>query len=262
MSCSGIRNIARQALARNWANALAATLLYVMLVEVPPLVLDGLFGTVYYTDNSGMSMAMNQMNAELSRSTPASQLYSLLIVGAFTYGLAMFFIAMFRKQDVSPMKIFDGFQFFGKALGLYLLIVLFVILWSFLLIIPGIIAALRYSQAFYILADDPQKPILMCINESKYLMNGNKATLFVLYLSFMGWIILSCIPGGVVLALLGMDITYWSFVACSVLVVICVSPVTTYINMTQVAFYEMLTGRLRLEATLSDSEGEKWNDQN
>ena len=42
---------------------------------------------------------------------------------------------------------------------------LFIMLWSCLCYIPGIIAALRYSQAFYILAEDPNKGIRQCVNE-------------------------------------------------------------------------------------------------
>ena len=69
-----------------------------------------------------------------------------------------------------------------------------VFLWSLLFIIPGIIAVLRYSQAFFILAEDPSKGIMACINESKYYMNGNKGKFFCLSLSFIGWAILAMVP--------------------------------------------------------------------
>ena len=57
---------------------------------------------------------------------------------------------------------------------------LFIFLWSLLLIVPGIIAAIRYSQAFFILADDPSKGIRQCMDESKAMMNGNKMKYFCL----------------------------------------------------------------------------------
>lgn len=44
---------------------------------------------------------------------------------------------------------------------------IFVMLWSLLFWFPGIIAYYRYSQAFYILAENPEKGIMDCINESK-----------------------------------------------------------------------------------------------
>ena len=72
-----------------------------------------------------------------------------------------------------------------KIFGLSLWMGLFIMLWSCLCYIPGIIAALRYSQAFYILAEDPNKGIRQCVNESKELMSGHLWEYFVLQLSFI-----------------------------------------------------------------------------
>lgn len=66
-----------------------------------------------------------------------------------------------------------------KIFGLSLWMGLFIMLWSCLCYIPGIIAALRYSQAFYILAEDPNKGIRQCVNESKELMSGHLWEFFV-----------------------------------------------------------------------------------
>ena len=82
----------------------------------------------------------------------------------------------------------------GKtALG-KILMGIFIFLWSLLLVIPGIIAAYRYSMAMYLFFDDPEKGALECIRESKAMTYGYKGKLFVLDLSFIGWLILSIIP--------------------------------------------------------------------
>ena len=76
--------------------------------------------------------------------------------------------------------IFSGFCNFVKALCLYLLMLLFILLWCLLLVIPGIIAAFSYSMAFYILSDNPTVGARKALNRSKTMMTGNKGTLFCL----------------------------------------------------------------------------------
>lgn len=71
---------------------------------------------------------------------------------------------------------------------------IFIALWSLLLVVPGIIAAYRYRMALFLLLDNPEKSALACISESKRMMTGRKAELFVMDLSFIGWYILEIIP--------------------------------------------------------------------
>ena len=87
-----------------------------------------------------------------------------------------------------------GFTYLRSSIILYLHIVLRTIIGFFFLVIPGIFVMLNYSQAFYILADDPTKMPLQCMAESKFIMRGNKGKLVLLYLSFIGWLILSGLP--------------------------------------------------------------------
>lgn len=90
--------------------------------------------------------------------------------------------------------IFDGFGYFPKYLGLSIVMSVFVFLWSLLFVIPGIVAAYRYRMSVYLMLDHPEMGIMECIAESKRMMHGRKAELFVLDLSFLGWAILAIIP--------------------------------------------------------------------
>ena len=63
--------------------------------------------------------------------------------------------------------------------------------------IPGIIKGISYSMSMYILAENKGKPAMECINESKRMTEGHKMELFVLALSFIGWILLSAITFGI-----------------------------------------------------------------
>ncbi len=73
---------------------------------------------------------------------------------------------------------------------------IYIILWTLLLIIPGIIACLRYSQTFYILSEDENIGPLEAISKSKEMMVGNNWKLFCLYFRFIGWLILCIVTLG------------------------------------------------------------------
>ena len=109
-------------------------------------------------------------------------------------GFTFFCLNVSRRAAAGFGNLLDAFGIFFKVLWLHILMAIFIFLWSLLLVIPGIIASYRYSQAVYILLDDPSKGALQCISESKALMRGHKWQLFVLQLSFIGWAILSIIP--------------------------------------------------------------------
>ena len=91
-------------------------------------------------------------------------------------------------------NLLDGFGFGLKVVILNILEAVFIGLWSMLLLFPGVIAYYSYSQAIYILVDDPTKSPMQCIRESKAMMAGHKGELFALDLSFLGWYLLSLIP--------------------------------------------------------------------
>jgi uncharacterized membrane protein len=79
--------------------------------------------------------------------------------------------------------MFSGFKDFGRALGTYLLMTLYILLWSILLIVPGIIAAISYSMTFFILAEKPYLKPAEALRLSKKMMYGHKTQYFMLMLS-------------------------------------------------------------------------------
>jgi uncharacterized membrane protein len=121
----------------------------------------------------------------------------LILAGPFTLGLAIFTLSLARNEEARIEQIFHGFQNFGNALGAYLLMLLYVFLWTLLLIIPGIIASLSYSMTFYIMVDDPKIGPQDAIEKSKKMMNGYKWKFFCLGLRFIGWAILCMFTLGI-----------------------------------------------------------------
>lgn len=124
----------------------------------------------------------------------ASFFTATLSVGFYSYTLKMVRGEDYEKEDL--------FQFVGKILpivAITLLMTIFVFLWSILLIIPGIIAALGYSMIFYLYADNQDDSPMEYLSKSKEMMNGYKWDYFVFGLSFIGWILLSVITLGIAL---------------------------------------------------------------
>jgi uncharacterized membrane protein len=109
----------------------------------------------------------------------------LLIGGPLALGASIFSLSISRGKEARLEQIFQGFNNFSTALVAYLLMALYVLLWTLLLIIPGIIAALGYSMTFYIIADDPLIKPQDALAKSKTMMNGYKLKLFYLDLRFL-----------------------------------------------------------------------------
>lgn len=123
---------------------------------------------------------------------------NFILAGPIAFGVASFFLKLIRIEESAEFNnLFDGFTYFLKTFVLEIARMIFIILWTFLFFIPGIIAALRYSMAFYILNDNPELTFIEAITESKLLMSGHKWRLFFLWLSFFGWFILCILTAGI-----------------------------------------------------------------
>lgn len=105
-------------------------------------------------------------------------------------GFTIYALHVSRGEKADYGNLLDGFGMFFRVLWLSILQGLFVFLWSLLLYVPGIIAAYRYRQALFLMLDHPEMSALECITASKEMMRGHKGELFVLDLSFLGWMLL------------------------------------------------------------------------
>ena len=245
-----LKILSKVALKDNWLKVTMGVFLYVLVSSVVPSIL-ALF-------SPGVEVPVPAENGELlNYQVPyINILYTVFILGAISLGLAVFQLSFLRKRDINPSYIFSGFEFYFKATGLYLVELLFVTLWSFLFVIPGFIALYKYSMAFYILADDPQKGIMQCIRESKEMMKGNKAKLFLLELSFIGWFLLASIPASAyasnfsinkAIGLGSADLNMTNPVVTIIFITLLMIPVyfvSSYTYTAKTIFYEIASGHL------------------
>ena len=105
-------------------------------------------------------------------------------------GYAKFNLNLADQLEGTFENLFAYFSYWKTTAVARLLRSIYLLLWSLLFIIPGIIAALSYAMTEYILAENPKISAGEAINLSKQMMDGNKWRLFCLRLSFIGWDIL------------------------------------------------------------------------
>jgi uncharacterized membrane protein len=113
------------------------------------------------------------------------------LTGVMQLGSCRFFLDIVRGDIQGIGRLLYGFKYFKQAAVTYLLMMLIIVLWSFLFIIPGIVASFSYAMAFYVLADNPDMTAREALARSKKIMYGNRLKLFILGLRFIGWGILS-----------------------------------------------------------------------
>lgn len=127
-----------------------------------------------------------------------STLVSIFLRNPVLVGGCKFFVDN-ASEPANVGKVGFGFKNgYGKVVVTLLLKDIFVMLWSLLFIVPGIIKAYEYSMVPYILADQPELDRKQAFELSKQMMKGQKWNAFVLDLSFFGWYLLSGITCGIV----------------------------------------------------------------
>lgn len=182
-----LRAVTRDQLKGKWGNPVLATLVYIVILAL------------------------------ISFIPVIGEFIAFLIAGPFFLGFMTYFLNLKRGKNPNIEEIFGGFKNYGAAFVLHILISIFVLLWTLLLVIPGIIAAIKYSMAYFILSDNPNIGAQEAINRSKVMMEGNKKQFFYLMLSFLGWALGSVLT-------LGIGFLW----------------LLPYVNMTMVNFYENL----------------------
>jgi uncharacterized membrane protein len=131
---------------------------------------------------------------------------ALLTAGPLLVGFNKYFLRLYRREETDFAQLFDGFSSFGSSFVAWLLCSIFIFLWSLLLIVPGIIAALSYSMTYFIIGDNPGIDGAEALRRSKEMMRGNKGKLFCLGCRFIGWFFICILTLGIGFLWLG---PYW-----------------------------------------------------
>ncbi len=121
-----------------------------------------------------------------------------LVFASFRCGGIRYFLKSRKNQPAEIKEVFENLK--DKTNFNIAKVTFFrdisIALWSLLFVIPGIVKSYEYWAIDYILAVRPDIDKDEAKRLSKVLMDGNKADLFVLGLSFYGWIFLSVFTMG------------------------------------------------------------------
>ena len=124
--------------------------------------------------------------------SPQNVFLNILIICVSAYiqvGIALYCIEIYKGKKVGLEMIFSRFKGF-KPIIFVLLYTLVLVLGLILLVVPGIILGLMYSQVFFILADDPDVGVIEAFNMSNQMMKNNKWQLFMLNLEALLYFII------------------------------------------------------------------------
>ena len=174
----GYKNQALQDLEGKWGTTAITTLVYLIIT-----------GGVSYVFTAPMGD-----NLSLSFSTQG--LWTLLCL-PLGWGFAVYFLNLVRQQDIRLERLFDGYKDFLRVFLAAFLVNLAVSIGFVLLIVPGIILAMMFSQTSFILKDDKEIGAVDALKKSAAMMSGHKAQYFWLLLSFIGWGILCLFTLGI-----------------------------------------------------------------
>jgi len=119
-----------------------------------------------------------------------------LLMLPMVWGLKVEFLKVKRGGNPVVSGLFEGYKDFTRIFTTSILQSVYVILWSLLLIVPGIIKYYSYAMTDFVLKDDAELSNNAAIEKSMALMEGHKMDLFLLDLSFIGWFLLSLLTFG------------------------------------------------------------------
>ena len=166
-----LRNQAYEALRGKWTPAVVTSLVFCILL--------------------GVAVSLSRVNALL---------YLIAYLGgASIVAIGMLYACwdLFTKGTLPEAgALFAPFKQYARTVGAVLLVFVYTLLWTLLLVIPGIIKAYSYSMTFYILRENPEMTAGDAITASQKMMDGHKMDL-LLSLSFIGWAILASITFGI-----------------------------------------------------------------
>ena len=269
MTSKEIKAEARGFLKGQWVKASVMFLVYTLIASAAVMICS----VIGIVTGSATAETISESPLYFAGSILGYVFQAMLMIG---YASIILKIASGRSWEFGDL--FKSARYTFKTLGLVLLMTVYIMLWTCLFIIPGIVKAFSYSMALYILAEDPTKGINQCITESKEMMKGNKRKLFGLVLSFFGWMLLAVIVIYVVIlivafaaASLGELVGIIAFIL--VLLVSCVAmvvlelPFLVYIEVSRAVFYYDISGNGGTNNNLTDEQiqnsvelGDAWQD--
>ncbi len=180
------KNAALERLRGNWAPAVIATIIYLLVALV-------------ITGGQQIPRFINADTGLILWFGGASLVFAVFVVQPLEVGYSNAVKLMYERRDYEVTRNMTDIalkDYIHKVAGMFLM-GLKVLLWSCLLIIPGIVMSFAYAMTPYILEEHPEISPWDASTRSREMMKGHKFDLFYLYLSFIGWFFLAILTAGI-----------------------------------------------------------------
>ena len=165
--------------------------------------LEGKWGTaaiaslIFFVITMGIDWTITMpMGDNILMSYSTSGIWTLLCL-PLSWGFVVYFLDLIRNKELSYGQLFDGYKDFLRIFLAEFLTNLLIAIGCILLIVPGIILAAGLVMTDFILKDDKEISAIDAMKKSWAMTDGHKAELFWLFLSFLGWMILSFFTLGI-----------------------------------------------------------------
>ncbi len=112
-------------------------------------------------------------------------------------GLIIYHLGVRRGYEMGYSTLFDGFSIVGKLILGSLCVSALVTVGMLLLVIPGIILSYMYRFTIYNICENPELGVINAMRMSRLQTSAHKADLFMLDLSFIGWLFLCGLTMGI-----------------------------------------------------------------
>lgn len=186
------KNVARKQLKGRSLTPMLATAVQLVIIYAVSLPYKN------YVKAQVMKTLGNEVTAESMQSAFSSLIFILALMGILYIASSYLYITLSHTKEKQPFSTYiKGFSLYLKGFLGFVWFYIWTFLWTLLLIVPGIVKSISYSQMFFILAEYPELGVRKAMNISKTITKGFKADLFVMFLSFLGWIILTGITYGI-----------------------------------------------------------------
>lgn len=122
---------------------------------------------------------------------------SIVIAGPLAMGAMLVYTTVTAGKTAQLEQLFEPFKTnFLTAFLANLISVIMIMLYSLLLVVPGIMKAYSYAMVPYVLRYEPELSAMDALHRSEDLMRGHRMELFMLELSFLSWLPLFIITVG------------------------------------------------------------------
>lgn len=180
MTNQDYKNSALSALRGHWSPAVVATIILLLIAAAASALTGGTDGSMY--------------------GSLGTTLVAIAVITPIEVGMYNAFLMLLKTGDDritnNMFHIGFGSNYIHIVAGM-VLVAIIELVGFILFIIPGLIWTFAYAMTPYILVENPEMSVTEALKTSRLMMKGHKFDLFYLYLSFIGWAVLSIITLGI-----------------------------------------------------------------